>query len=32
MVYYGLPSVWGAKVEDLIVDEVTKQVKKTRGK
>ena len=32
MIYYGLPSVWGEKVEDLIVDEVTKQVKLTRGK
>lgn len=32
MIYYGLPSVWGAKVEDLIVEEVAKQVKQTRGK
>lgn len=32
MIYYGLPSVWGEKVEDLIVEEVTKQVKQTRGK
>jgi neutral ceramidase len=32
MIYYGLPSVWGEKVEELIVDEVSKQVKQTRGK
>jgi hypothetical protein len=32
MIYYGLPSVWGEKVEDLIVEEVAKQVKQTRGK
>ncbi|MDB5309007.1 MAG: Neutral/alkaline non-lysosomal ceramidase [Gemmataceae bacterium] len=32
MIYYGLPSVWGSKVEDLIVEEVTKQVKRVRGK
>jgi len=32
MIYYGLPSVWGVKVEDLIVEEVAKQVKQTRGK
>jgi hypothetical protein len=30
MVYYGLPSVWGPKVEELIVEEVGKQVKKVR--
>ena len=27
MIYYGLPSVWGDKVEDLIVAEVTRQLK-----
>jgi hypothetical protein len=32
MVYYGLPSVWGPKVEELIVAEVTRQVKQVRGK
>ena len=32
MIYYGLPSVWGEKVEDLIVAEVGKQVKQVRGK
>lgn len=32
MIYYGLPSVWGEKVEELIVDEVARQVKQTRGK
>jgi hypothetical protein len=32
MVYYGLPSVWGPTVEDLIVEEVGKQVKKVREK
>ena len=32
MIYYGLPSVWGDKVEDLIATEVSKQVKQTRGK
>jgi len=32
MIYYGLPSVWGEKVEDLIVAEVTNQVKRARGK
>ncbi len=32
MIYYGLPSVWGEKVEDLIVDEVSRQVKQVRGK
>jgi hypothetical protein len=30
MVYYGLPAVWGTKVEDLIVEEVARQVKKVR--
>lgn len=30
MVYYGLPSVWGPMVEDLIVGEVTRQVKQVR--
>ncbi len=32
MVYYGLPAVWGPKVEDLIVEEVGRQVKQVRGK
>ena len=32
MIYYGLPSVWGDKVEDLIAEEVSKQVKQARGK
>jgi neutral ceramidase len=32
MVYYGLPTVWGAKVEDVIVAAVHEQVKKVRGK
>jgi hypothetical protein len=32
MVYYGLPAVWGPKVEELIVEEVAKQVKQVRGK
>jgi neutral ceramidase len=32
MVIYGLPSVWGPKVEELIVEEVTRQVKLARGK
>jgi hypothetical protein len=30
MVYYGLPSVWGPRVEDLIVAEVARQVKQVR--
>lgn len=30
MVYYGLPTVWGAKVEDVIVEAVQEQVKKIR--
>jgi hypothetical protein len=32
MVYYGLPTVWGPKVEDVIVAAVHEQVKKVRGK
>ena len=32
MIYYGLPSVWGEKVEEMIVEEVTRQVKGMRGK
>ena len=32
MIYYGLPSPWGPKVEDLIVTEVERQVKVVRGK
>jgi neutral ceramidase len=32
MVYYGLPTVWGEKVEDVIVAAVHEQVKKVRGK
>jgi len=32
MVYYGLPAVWGSKVEDLIVEEIVKQVKHVRGR
>jgi len=31
MVYYGLPTVWGPKVEELIVAAVHEQVKKARG-
>jgi hypothetical protein len=31
MIYYGLPSVWGPKVEERIVEEVTRQVRKVRG-
>ena len=30
MVYYGLPTVWGPKVEDVIVAAVHEQVKKVR--
>jgi hypothetical protein len=30
MVYYGLPTVWGSKVEDTIVNAVHDQVKKVR--
>jgi len=32
MVYYGLPSVWGKDVEDLIAAEAARQVKAARGK
>ncbi len=32
MVYYGLPTVWGPKVEDVIVAAVHGQVKKVRGR
>jgi hypothetical protein len=32
MVYYGLPTMWGAKIEDVIVAAVHEQVKKVRGK
>jgi hypothetical protein len=32
MIYYGLPSVWGPKVEELIVAEASKQVRQVRGK
>jgi hypothetical protein len=31
MVYYGLPTVWGPKIEDLIVAAVHEQVRKVRG-
>jgi hypothetical protein len=31
MVYYGLPSVWGPRVEEMIVEEVHRQVKVQRG-
>ncbi len=31
MVYYGLPTVWGPRVEELIVEAVHAQVKKVRG-
>jgi hypothetical protein len=31
MVYYGLPAVWGPRVEELIVAAVHQQVKKVRG-
>jgi hypothetical protein len=31
MVYYGLPAVWGPKIEDLIVAAVHDQVRKVRG-
>jgi len=30
MIYYGLPTVWGPKVEELIVEEIGKQVKQVR--
>jgi len=32
MVYYGLPTVWGPKVEEVIVGAVHEQVKKVRGR
>ncbi len=32
MIYYGLPSVWGDKAEEMIVAEVKRQVKGLRGK
>jgi hypothetical protein len=32
MVYYGLPAVWGPKVEEVIVGAVHDQVKKVRGR
>jgi hypothetical protein len=32
MVYYGLPTVWGPKVEEVIVAAVHEQVKKVRGR
>ncbi len=32
MIYYGMPTVWGPKVEELIVAEVHRQVKQVRGK
>jgi hypothetical protein len=32
MVYYGLPSVWGPRVEELVVAEVRRQVEAVRGK
>lgn len=32
MIYYGLPTTWGAKVEELIVAEVARQVKQVRGR
>jgi hypothetical protein len=32
MVYYGLPTVWGPKVEELIVEEVQRQAKAVGGK
>jgi hypothetical protein len=31
MVYYGLPSVWSPRIEDLIVTAVHEQVRKVRG-
>jgi hypothetical protein len=31
MVYYGLPTVWGPKVEELVVEAVHEQVRKVRG-
>jgi hypothetical protein len=32
MVYYGLPTVWGPKVEEMIVSAAHDQVKKVRGR
>ena len=32
MVYYGLPTVWGTKVEEIIVGAAHEQVKKVRGR
>ncbi|HVL14357.1 MAG TPA: neutral/alkaline non-lysosomal ceramidase N-terminal domain-containing protein [Gemmata sp.] len=32
MVYYGLPAVWGTRVEELIVAEVTRQLRPAGGK
>ena len=32
MIYYGLPTVWGTKIEEVIVAAVHEQVKKTSGK
>jgi hypothetical protein len=32
MVYYGLPTVWGPKVEDVIVAAAHEQVRKVRGR
>ena len=32
MVYYGLPSVWSPRVEELIVAEVHRQAKQVRGR
>jgi neutral ceramidase len=31
MIYYGLPTVWGPKVEDVIIAAVHEQVQKVRG-
>ena len=30
MVYYGIPSAWSPKVEEMIVEEVQRKVKVTR--
>lgn len=32
MIYYGLPSIWGSKVEDLVIDEATRQARHVRGR
>ena len=32
MIYYGLPSVWGARVEELIVDNVKQVVKMSHSR